>query len=129
MAKRSSTHRQGRPGQPLAVAAPAIVLGAIQCRRARGIKTHGAILQRAVNLASLEGLEGLTIGKLATSLKISKSGLFAHFGSKEDFQCAGGQGRGGLFVETVIRPAFEAQGLARLRALCAHWLGYAEANS
>ena len=126
MAKRPRTHRQGRPGQPLTVAAPAIVLGAVQCRRARGIKTHGAILQRAVNLASLEGLEGLTIGKLATSLKISKSGLFAHFGSKEDLQCAVVQEAGRIFVETVIRPAFEAQGLARLRALCGNWLGYAE---
>src|SRR3984893_17096182 len=126
MARRPRTHRQGRRGQPLTVAAPAIVLGAVQCRRARGIKTHGAILQRAVNLASLEGLEGLTIGKLATSLKISKSGLFAHFGSKEDLQCAVVDAARDIFVEKVVRPAYEFQGLKRLRALCENWLTYGE---
>ena len=57
-------------------------------RRPRGLKTRHAILRKAVNLASLEGLEGITIGKLAATLRISKSGLFAHFGSKEDLQCA-----------------------------------------
>lgn len=95
-------------------------------RRPRGIKTRGAILQRAVNIASLEGLEALTIGKLATSLKISKSGLFAHFGSKEDLQLAVVDEAGRIFVERVIRPAFELHGLGRLRALCEHWLNYAE---
>jgi AcrR family transcriptional regulator len=97
-----------------------------QGRRARGLKTRGAILQKAVNIASLEGLEGLTIGKLASELRISKSGLFAHFGSKEDLQCAVVQEAGRIFVEIVIRPAFEFHGIKRLRSLCEHWLGYAE---
>ena len=57
-------------------------------RRPRGLKTRHAILRKAVNIASVEGLEALTIGKLAATLRISKSGLFAHFGSKEDLQCA-----------------------------------------
>ena len=57
-------------------------------RRPRGLRTRRAILRKAVNIASVEGLEGLTIGRLASALRISKSGLFAHFGSKEDLQCA-----------------------------------------
>jgi AcrR family transcriptional regulator len=126
MAKHSRHPSLSGSRQPLIAAAAAGVAAANQGRRPRGIKTRGAILQRAVNIASLEGLEGLTIGKLATLLKISKSGLFAHFGSKEDLQCAVVQEAGRIFVETVIRPAFEAHGLARLRALCGNWLGYAE---
>ena len=53
-------------------------------KRTRGLKTRDSILRTAVSIASVEGLEGLTIGKLATELGISKSGLFAHFGSKEE---------------------------------------------
>ena len=119
----TSTRRSRRPGPD---PAPITLTASRHRRRSRGIKTRGVILQKAVNIASLEGLEGLTIGTLATSLKISKSGLFAHFGSKEDLQCAVVQEAGRIFVETVIRPAFEAHGLARLQALCENWLGYAE---
>ena len=125
MAKHSRPHRLAR-SRPLPANAPAVVTTLNRRRRPRGIKTRGAILQKAVNIASLEGLEALTIGKLASSLKISKSGLFAHFGSKEDLQCAVVQEAGRIFVEAVIRPAFEAHGLARLRALCENWLDYAE---
>jgi AcrR family transcriptional regulator len=53
-------------------------------RIAKGARTRESILRVAVNLASVEGLEGLTIGRLADELKMSKSGLFAHFGSKEE---------------------------------------------
>ena len=95
-------------------------------RRPRGLKTRRAILRKAVNLASLEGLEGLTIGKLASALRISKSGLFAHFGSKEDLQCAVVDEARDIFVEKVIRPAYEFHGLKRLRALCENWLSYGE---
>jgi AcrR family transcriptional regulator len=93
-------------------------------RRPRGLKTRRTILRKAVNLASLEGLEGLTIGKLASTLRISKSGLFAHFGSKEDLQCAVVDEARDIFVEKVIRPAFKFRGLERLRALCENWLLY-----
>jgi AcrR family transcriptional regulator len=93
-------------------------------RRPRGLKTRRAILRKAVNLASLEGLEGLTIGRLASTLRISKSGLFAHFGSKQDLQCAVVDDARDIFVEKVIRPAFEFRGLKRLRALCENWLSY-----
>jgi len=95
-------------------------------RRPRGLKTRRAILRKAVNLASLEGLEGLTIGKLASALRISKSGLFAHFGSKEDLQCAAVDAARDIFVEKVVRPAYEFRGLKRLRALCENWLSYGE---
>jgi AcrR family transcriptional regulator len=79
-----------------------------------------------VDLASLEGLEGLTIGKLASALRLSKSGLFAHFGSKEDLQCAVVDAARDIFVETVVRPAYQLRGLKRLRALCKNWLAYGE---
>jgi AcrR family transcriptional regulator len=95
-------------------------------RRPRGLKTRRAILRKAVNLASLEGLEGLTIGKLASALQISKSGLFAHFGSKEDLQCAVVDTARDIFVEKVVRPAYGFHGLKRLRALCENWLSYGE---
>src|SRR5579863_5069270 len=97
-------------------------------RRPRGLKTRRAILRKAVNLASLEGLEGLTIGRLASTLRISKSGLFAHFGSKEDLQCAVVDEARDIFVESVVRPAFKFSGLQRLRALCENWLSYGRAR-
>jgi AcrR family transcriptional regulator len=95
-------------------------------RRSRGLKTRHAILRKAVNLASLEGLEALTIGKLAATLRISKSGLFAHFGSKEDLQCAVVDEARDIFVERVVLPASKFHGVKRLRALCENWLSYGE---
>jgi AcrR family transcriptional regulator len=95
-------------------------------KRRRGIKTRRAILRRAVALASLEGLESLTIGRLATALGMSKSGLFAHFGSKEELQCAAVDAASEIFVDEVIRPAAGLSGLRRLRALCERWFRYAE---
>jgi AcrR family transcriptional regulator len=95
-------------------------------RRPRGLKTRRAILRKAVNIASLEGLEGLTIGKLAATLRISKSGLFAHFGSKEDLQCAVVDEARDIFIEKVIRPAAQLRGLRLLRALCENLLAYGE---
>src|SRR5271156_1834953 len=97
-------------------------------RRPRGLKTRHAILKKAVNIASIEGLEGLTVGKLASLLGISKSGLFAHFGSKEELQSAVVEEARQIFIEKVIRPAYEFQALQRLLSLCEHWLGYAEAR-
>jgi len=87
--------------------------------------TRGAILDRAVDLASSEGLEGLTIGRLAQELSISKSGLFAHFGSKEELQLATIRAARAIFSQAVVVPA-QAQpaGLARLRALLEGWLDY-----
>lgn len=91
----------------------------------RGDRTRRAILQAAVNIASAEGLEGLTIGRLAAELSMSKSGLFAHFGSKEELQLATVGAAREIFIRAVVRPAFEeAEGLARLWKLCDLWLEY-----
>ena len=93
----------------------------------KGQRTRASILQRAVDLASLEGLEGLTIGRLAEELRMSKSGLFAHFGSKEELQLATVDHAAKLFVGEVIDPARGApKGLARIWALCDHMIGYSE---
>jgi len=91
----------------------------------KGQRTRASILQRAVDLASLEGLEGLTIGRLAEELKMSKSGLFAHFGSKEELQLAAIDAAGQRFIDVVVKPAIEApRGYPRLVAICNSWLDY-----
>jgi AcrR family transcriptional regulator len=97
-------------------------------RRVRGDRTRRAILTTAVNVASVEGLEGLTIGRLATELGMSKSGLFAHFGSKEELQISTVRAAAAIFVHRVIRPAEERfePGIARLRAALDAWLDYME---
>lgn len=83
------------------------------------------ILERAVALASVEGLEGLTIGRLAADLGMSKSGLFGHFGSKEDLQLAAIARAGEIFERRVIAPAAASEaGLDRARALADNWLDY-----
>jgi AcrR family transcriptional regulator len=86
-----------------------------------------AILERAVSLASEEGLEGLTIGRLSSELGLSKSGLFGHFGSKEDLQLAAVDAASAIFVREVVEPAqAEPEGAPRLRAYCEAWVGYLE---
>lgn len=91
----------------------------------KGDRTRQAILERAVDLASLEGLHGLTIGRLAEDLGMSKSGLFAHFGSKEELQLATIEAAGQRFVEQTLRPALQAErGYPRLVAICRAWLDY-----
>jgi AcrR family transcriptional regulator len=94
-------------------------------RKAQGEETRKAILEAAVHIASAEGLEGLTIGRLATELSMSKSGLFAHFGSKEDLQVATVEAARSVFIREVIQPAFEGErGLLGLWRLCDMWLTY-----
>jgi len=94
-------------------------------RRERGRRTRESILATAVDLASVEGLEGLTIGRLATELGMSKSGLFAHFGSKEELQLATIEAAREIFVRTVVQPALAAdRGLPRLAALLEAKLEY-----
>src|SRR3954449_11531477 len=93
-------------------------------RRRRGNATRESILQVAADLASVEGLEGLTIGRLATELDMSKSGLFAHFGSKEELQISTVRAAAAIFVQRVVRPAEERHepGLARLHSMLDAWL-------
>jgi len=96
-------------------------------RQPRGVRTRDAILLRAVNLASVEGLEGLTVGRLAEDLKMSKSGLFAHFGSKEGLQMATLESARQIFIDRISRPAMSApKGMPRLWNLIDSWLGHVE---
>ena len=91
----------------------------------KGVRTRESILRAAVDLASVEGLEGLTIGRLADELKMSKSGLFAHFGSKEELQLATIEMARQIFVEHIVRPALAApEGIERLVSLCQGWLAH-----
>lgn len=93
----------------------------------KGKRTREAILSFATGLASVEGLEGLTIGRLAAAMEMSKSGLFRHFGSKEELQLAVVDTARQVFIDEVVTPARQAApGLARLWALCDAWLAYVE---
>ena len=95
--------------------------------KTKGERTRHAILTAAANLATEEGLETLSIGRLAEATGMSKSGLFAHFGSKEELQIATVEHAASLFVDEVIAPARSApKGLPRVWALCDHKLRYLE---
>jgi len=94
-------------------------------RMLRGERTRAAVLEHAMGIASVEGLAGLSIGRLATELDVSKSGVFARFGSKEELQLATVAAAREVFVDAVVRPAFEVPpGLGRLWRLCDGWLTY-----
>ena len=94
-------------------------------RRERGRRTRESILRTAVQIATVEGIDGITIGRLASELGMSKSGLFAHFGSKEELQLATIDTAREIFVDTIIAPARDAErGLPRLEALMDNWLEY-----
>ncbi|MDX6391129.1 MAG: hypothetical protein QOJ73_2192 [Streptosporangiaceae bacterium] len=87
--------------------------------RADGERTRGAILRAAASLATVDGLEGLSIGHLAAAIGMSKSGLYAHFGSKQELQLATVQEAARIFQEEVVQPALAAPpGLAQLLAVC-----------
>jgi AcrR family transcriptional regulator len=93
----------------------------------KGERTREGILRVAVDLASVEGLEGLSIGHLAKTLKMSKSGLFAHFGSKRDLQLATIEMARVIFIDHVVRPALaQPAGIPRLWKLCDRWIGHVE---
>lgn len=93
----------------------------------KGERTRQTILDTAAALATREGLDPLSIGRLAEATGMSKSGLFAHFGSKEELQLATVDHAAAVFVREVIEPAREAPlGLARVWALCDRMIGYTE---
>src|SRR5215213_5623563 len=97
---------------------PAPTPAQIDGRRARGDSTRRAILARAMQLASVEGLEDLSIARLAGDLGMSKSGLFAHFGSKEELQLSTVRAARRVFSDEAVTPALEAKkGIERLSAL------------
>jgi AcrR family transcriptional regulator len=95
-------------------------------RRARGDRTRHTILDRAVQIASVEGLEGLSIGRLAGELGVSKSGLFAHFGSKTELQLATIDAAREIFIEEVIWGSRTEAGMGGLLSLTDAWLSYME---
>ncbi|MGB8005188.1 MAG: TetR/AcrR family transcriptional regulator [Gaiellaceae bacterium] len=84
------------------------MVGTARKRRSDGERSRNAILREAAQLATVEGINGLSIGRLAEAVGMSKSGLFAHFGSKEELQLATIETARGLFNELVIEPASHA---------------------
>jgi AcrR family transcriptional regulator len=96
----------------------------------KGEVTRQAILERATALASGCGLEGVSIGHLAEELGLSKSGLFAHFGSKEALEVEILRFAADRFVQAVVRPALaEPRGEPRVRAIFERWLGWGRSHS
>ncbi|HEY4348541.1 MAG TPA: TetR/AcrR family transcriptional regulator [Gaiellaceae bacterium] len=96
-------------------------------RRSDGERSRSAILREAAQLATLEGIEGLSINRLAKRVGMSKSGLFAHFGSKQELQLATIEAAGVVFSEQVIEPAMAApSGLERLQRLAENYLRHVE---
>jgi AcrR family transcriptional regulator len=95
----------------------------------KGRQTRQTILKQALELSTEVGLEGLTVGVLARKVGMSKSGLYAHFASKEDLQSQVLDVAAEHFVEVVIVPALkEPRGIPRLQALFERWLDWATEN-
>ncbi len=96
-------------------------------RRSDGERSRSAILREAAQLATVEGIEGLSISRLAQAVGMSKSGLFAHFGSKEELQLATIETASVVFNEQVVKPASLAPtGLERLQQLAENFLRHVE---
>jgi AcrR family transcriptional regulator len=94
-------------------------------RRARGERTRSRVLRRAAELASVDGLDQLSLGRLASDLDLSKSGVAVAFGSKQELQLATVAAAQDVFLEQVVAPALRAApGIERLRALVSAWLAY-----
>jgi AcrR family transcriptional regulator len=99
-------------------------------RRSDGERSHDAILDRAARLATIEGIEGLSLARLADAVGMSKSGLFAHFKSKEELQLATVEAASAVFAQQVTDPASRvANALERLRALVERYLDYLEVET
>jgi AcrR family transcriptional regulator len=96
-------------------------------RRSDGERTYAAIVRAAAELATIDGLHGLSIARLADHVGISKSGLYAHFRSKEELQLATIEAAGEIFEEEVVRPT-EGERTARgtLEALCERFFSHVE---
>jgi AcrR family transcriptional regulator len=93
----------------------------------KGERTRAAILDAGFHIVSRAGLEGLTIGTLAAATGMSKSGLFAHFGSREELLLAVMDRGQQEFIKVVVNPALaKPRGLPRLKALFVEWLGWTE---
>lgn len=94
-------------------------------RLVKGARSRAAIARRAADVASVEGLEGVSLGRLASDLGISKSGIATLFKTKEALQLAAVRAGRDVFVEQIVTPALAVpRGLPRVRALVERWLGY-----
>jgi AcrR family transcriptional regulator len=99
----------------------------VRRQRSDGARTHAAILDAATRLASIEGIQGLTLGRLASELGVSKSGLYAHFGSKEQLQLDTIDAAMEVLGREVVLPAERApEGIRRLEVLLAAFFSYVE---
>jgi AcrR family transcriptional regulator len=95
--------------------------------RSDGERSRRTILDAAAKLATVDGLEGLSIGRLAEHIGMSKSGLYAHFGSKEELQLAAIETASAIFEAEVIAPAERgATPLEKIQLLCEHFLSHVE---
>ena len=105
-----------------------VAMAAATQEQTKGERTRAAILSEAARLASVEGLEGISIGGLADVTGMSKSGLYAHFGSKEELQLATVDAARASFIREVVAPALSEmpEGRERLLALCEGFLSYVE---
>ncbi|MEV4559879.1 TetR/AcrR family transcriptional regulator [Kitasatospora sp. NPDC049285] len=102
-----------------------VVSSSTDGRVQRGNETRRAVLGRAVQIASVEGLGALSIGRLATDLGLSKSGVFAGFGSKEELQLATVRAARRIFYDNVIAPVLDLPaGTGQVLALCERWIAY-----
>jgi AcrR family transcriptional regulator len=96
-------------------------------RRTDGERTHAAILEKAVEVASIEGVHGMSVGRLATALGVSKSGLYAHFGSKEQLQRETIEAAWQIYEREVMAPTLAApEGIAQLEAMLEAFFSYVE---
>ncbi|MCX5416145.1 TetR/AcrR family transcriptional regulator [Streptomyces sp. NBC_00059] len=119
--------RFGRDGSRLHLASEGTLPEVTDKRLLRGARTRGTVLRRAVDIASLEGLGGVSFGRLAVDTGLSKAGIQTLFKTKETLQLATVEFAREMFIDAVIRPARTApSGIARLRALLDCWVVYAE---
>lgn len=117
----AAPHSGGAPAGALPQALPIT-----DKRLLRGARTRGTVLRHAVDLASLDSLEGLSFGRLAAGTGLSKAGIQTLFGTKEALQLATIDRAREMFIDAVIRPTLGApHGAARLRSLIEHWISYA----
>jgi AcrR family transcriptional regulator len=96
----------------------------------KGAATRESIIERAYEIARFSGVEGLSIGPLAQAVGMSKSGVFAHFGSREDLQLAVIESAAARFADAVLVPALsKPRGLPRLRAVMHNWFEWIRSNA
>lgn len=99
-------------------------------RRVRGDATRAAVARAAADLATVQGLDSISVGQLATVSGISKSGILTVFPNREAIQIAAVAGARKVYIDTVMAPAYATEtGKPRLRALVEAWVGYLQADT